>query len=207
MSFRVNRDILAEASPVWHIMLRGDYMEGGADSIELHDDDPQALRVVFDILHNGLSLVDDDNNQHYYLPMAEMIREVSDKYDIKALKSQIQYVTEIEHLNKRLIAEKDDALTSIQCERRELDSALKNMQRFSTCVPICTSCCRRARLKHHCDRCATKYRVRPPIVMVQEKFVGKGKRICTNCGTPPRLPHHCDSCTHGNYGKIITLQE
>jgi hypothetical protein len=49
--FQVNRAIFAEVSPVWSVMLNGDFLEGRMEQIELVDDDPNTLQLALEILY------------------------------------------------------------------------------------------------------------------------------------------------------------
>ena len=52
--FRVHREILSQASPVWEVLLNGTFKESTECQLILQEDDEENIKTVFDIIYCGI---------------------------------------------------------------------------------------------------------------------------------------------------------
>jgi hypothetical protein len=79
--FRVCRNTLCMASPVWRAMLSGEFVEAKLGEIPFADDDPDALLLVLRIAHLRFHEIPQQMTRHKLVEVAT----ICDKYDTVAM--------------------------------------------------------------------------------------------------------------------------
>lgn len=94
-TFRVHRDVISQASPVFMSLLEGPFVEAFTDNITLEGDDPVSLKMVIDIIYLGIL----GARIMTKIPIEDMnVDTVVNKYDLAGVRNIITFSRAMESI-------------------------------------------------------------------------------------------------------------
>lgn len=218
--FRVNREIICEASPVFFAMLKGYFFESSLNEIILHDN-PETLKLALDLIYSPL--IGDDTFDKVLL-WNDKILELIGKYDMNGVRMLISKFKLTEREKERIHAQllqvkgekESQRVQLLQMERQLSESELEKESQREQFLLVEGA---RLELRRQLSESELeKGRQRDQILLVESagarmasEFSARSKSstrclpFCFNCRKVARLIHHCDNCTGRKCADILMV--
>lgn len=91
-TFAIHCDVFSQSSEVWDKMLNGAFAESLEETVTLHGDDPQALKLTLDIVYGLLSGEIDASSFKIDYQNCDNLETFVDKYDLRAVSTFLRSV-------------------------------------------------------------------------------------------------------------------
>jgi hypothetical protein len=139
--FLVHREVICQASEVWRAMLTGEFAESFKETVTLHDDDSNALKMVLDILYGQLATGGTEELSTSSLTTNESgfkkLLEVADKYDLKGVVLFVENARKVFELEKTIRQLQQDSYMATYNHENALNRVKSRLKTRGNPVNIC----------------------------------------------------------------------